>query len=101
MTERTARAFGLAVRSWSVGSQEALSSAFQEASDAHVQALDVLASPFFNVNANRTMLVQLAATHRLPAIYESAEYVRTGGLIGYGAVFVDMDRRGRPLSTKS
>ena len=93
-TERTARAFGLAVRSWSVGSQEALSSAFQDASNAHVQALDVLAAPFFNVNANRTKLVQLAATHRLPAIYKSAEYVRTGGLIGYGPVFVDMARRG-------
>ena len=99
-TESTARAFGLAVRSWSVGSQEALSSAFQEASDANVQAIDVLASPFFNVNANRTMLVQLAATHRLPAIYESAEYVRTGGLIGYGPVFVDMDRRGATFVDK-
>ena len=42
-TESTARALGLAVRSWSVGSQEALSSAFQDASDAHVQALDVFA----------------------------------------------------------
>ena len=99
-TESTARALGLAVRGWSVGSQEALSSAFQDASDAHVQALDVLASPFFNVNANRTELVQLAATHRLPAIYESAEYVRTGGLIGYGPVFVDMARRGATLVDK-
>ena len=82
------------------GSQEAFSSAFQDASDAHVQALDVLASPFFNVNANRTELVQLAATHRLPAIYESAEYVRTGGLIAYGPVFVDMARRGATLVDK-
>ena len=46
------------------------------------------------------MLVQLAATHRLPAIYESAEYVRTGGLIGYGPVFVDMDRRGATFVDK-
>jgi len=99
-TEGTARALGFAVRSWSVGSQEALSSAFQDASDAQVQALDVLASPFFNVIANRAKLVQLAATHRLPAIYESAEYVRTGGLIGYGPVFVDMARRGATFVDK-
>ena len=95
--ERTmgaARDFGLGAQSWPVANLDALGPAFEEASQAHVQALDVLASPFFNAPLNRARLVQLAAAHRLPAIYESADYVRSGGLIGYGPAFVDMARRG-------
>jgi putative ABC transport system substrate-binding protein len=52
----------------------------------------VLASPFFN--ANRSLLAELAAKYRLPAIYETGEYVRSGCLIAYGPVFTDMGRRG-------
>ena len=70
-----------------------LEPAFQEAAAAaKVGAVDVLAYPFFN--ANRERLGQLAAKYRLPAIYESADYVRSGCLMGYGPVFVDMARRG-------
>ena len=52
----------------------------------------MLAQPFFN--ANRERLGQLAAKYRLPAIYESADYVRSGCLMGYGPDFTAMARRG-------
>jgi putative ABC transport system substrate-binding protein len=72
-----------------VGSYEA---AFQKAEAAHVDAIDVLASAFFN--ANRKLLAQLARKYRLPAIYETGEYVRSGGLMAYGPLFTEMARRG-------
>ena len=35
----------------------------------------------------------LAATHRLPAVYEAREYVEDGGLISYGPNIPDLTRR--------
>jgi ABC-type uncharacterized transport system substrate-binding protein len=35
----------------------------------------------------------LAASHRLPALYEQEDYVRDGGLVSYGANIADMYRR--------
>ena len=97
-TERTARALGLEVHGWPIANTESLDAAFQDVANAHLQAIDVLASPFFN--ANRELLARLAEKYRLPAIYESGEYVRSGGLIAYGPVFVDMARRGATLVDK-
>ncbi len=73
---------------------------FKTQSARQFQAVDVLAAPFFNVDANREFLTKLAEKYRLPAIYEFGEYVRSGGLIAYGPVFVDMARRGATLVDK-
>jgi putative ABC transport system substrate-binding protein len=51
----------------------------------------VLPSPFFN--ADRHLLVNLAARYRLPAMYEFREYVQDGGLMSYGVSLPDMYRR--------
>ena len=92
-TERVGQTLGLQLHEWKLPSVESFEPAFQEAAAAaKVGAVDVLAYPFFN--ANRERLGQLAAKYRLPAIYESADYVRSGCLMGYGPVFVDMARRG-------
>jgi putative ABC transport system substrate-binding protein len=37
--------------------------------------------------------VELAARHRLPAVYGEREFVEAGGLLFYGASLVDMYRR--------
>jgi putative ABC transport system substrate-binding protein len=42
-----------------------------------------MASPFFN--SNQKQIVDLAAKHRLPAIYNQGEFVANGGLMSYGA----------------
>jgi putative ABC transport system substrate-binding protein len=91
-TERVGQTLGLQLHEWTLPSVESFEPAFQEAATAKVGAVDVLAYPFFN--ANRERLGQLAAKYRLPAIYESADYVRSGCLMGYGPVFADMARRG-------
>jgi hypothetical protein len=48
-------------------------------------------SPFFN--SNRASLIDLALKYKLPAIYETGEYVRDGGLLAYGPNFSELFRR--------
>jgi len=91
-TEQTGRRLGLQLRVTALPSVDSFEPAFLDAANAHVDAVDVLASPFFN--ANRSLLAELAAKYRLPAIYETGEYVRSGCLITYGPVFTDMGQRG-------
>ena len=43
---------------------------------------------------HRTVIVTLAARHRLPAVYPSSLYVTGGGLTSYGTDVVDQFRRG-------
>jgi ABC-type uncharacterized transport system substrate-binding protein len=42
---------------------------------------------------HRSLIVELAAKHRLPAMYESREFVEIGGLMSYGPIFSDIFRR--------
>jgi len=65
--------------------------AFKTARDARAQAMLVLPSPI--LNAHRRRLIQLAASHRLPALYEFRSYVEDGGLMSYGPSIDDMFRR--------
>jgi len=37
------------------------------------------------INSNQRRVHELAAKHRLPAIYARAEFVQSGGLMSYGA----------------
>ncbi len=45
------------------------------------------------LQANRRLIADLAAKHRLPAIYVSMEFVEAGGLMAYGPSFSDLYRR--------
>jgi len=42
--------------------------------------------------ANRPLIFELVADHRLPAIYAAADYARSGGLMAYGTAFTDLMR---------
>jgi putative ABC transport system substrate-binding protein len=42
---------------------------------------------------HRRLIITLAARHRLPAVYFERGFVADGGLISYGANFVDQYRR--------
>ena len=42
---------------------------------------------------NRARIVELAATHRLPAVYETEGFVDAGGLLSYGPSLIEMYRR--------
>jgi putative ABC transport system substrate-binding protein len=53
--------------------------------------LIVLGSP--GAQMHRDLIVALAARHRLPAVYAVRLFVEAGGLISYGADFLDQHRR--------
>jgi putative ABC transport system substrate-binding protein len=45
------------------------------------------------VQGHRDLIVKLAATHKLPTVYYERFFVAGGGLVSYGADFVDQFRR--------
>jgi putative ABC transport system substrate-binding protein len=61
-------------------------------------ALYVLADTF--ANYNRVHINILAASARLPTIYNSREYIDAGGLMSYGPNFSDLFRRAAELVDK-
>jgi putative tryptophan/tyrosine transport system substrate-binding protein len=42
---------------------------------------------------HRELIVALAARHKLPAVYSQRPFVDAGGLISYGADFIEQYRR--------
>jgi putative tryptophan/tyrosine transport system substrate-binding protein len=59
-----------------------LESAFKTAKLKLVGA--IMTTPGSRFFAERKRIVELAAKHRLPAIYSQKEYVEAGGLMSYG-----------------
>src|SRR5215471_18659780 len=84
------RTLGLAATTSEIRRAEDIVSAF-EALKGHSDALYVVAEPL--VFANRARIHTLAMAARLPAIYNSREYVEMGGLMSYGPNFPDLYRR--------
>ena len=74
-----------------VKTDEDLSRAFAGFEKAGAETLIVQTSPF--TAARRERIVELAARHRLPAMYEARAYVDAGGLIAYGPDGVELMRR--------
>ena len=68
-----------------------LENAFQSSVKSRADAVVITASGFFNTN--RTRLVELAATHRLPGMYLEQEFVLAGGLMTYATSIPDLYRR--------
>jgi len=65
--------------------------AFVTVTREHAQALAVSGDPLFLLEKSR--IVELAASHKLPAIYRWREFVAIGGLMSYGADLNDLFRR--------
>ena len=57
----------------------------------HAEALLVLPSTMLFAEGKR--IVDLTATHRLPAMFNAREFVEFGGLIAYGASLIDLNHR--------
>ncbi len=74
-----------------VGTTEALTSAFDVMRRERAQAVIVPTSPFTSNNGKR--IVELAAQHRLPSMFEWRDPVNMGGLISYGTSALEMHRR--------
>jgi putative ABC transport system substrate-binding protein len=72
--------------------------AFADATVAQMNGLIVMQSPMFV--ARRQAIIELAAKHSLPGIYEWGFYAESGGLISYGANLTDEYRRVTPYVDK-
>jgi putative tryptophan/tyrosine transport system substrate-binding protein len=70
---------------------EGIQSAFRTARQKKSDAISIGGGRTFF--AERKRVVELAAKYRLPAIYFQKEFVDEGGLMFYGADFVDLYRR--------
>ena len=90
-TEAVAPSLGLTPLSVEIRRGEDLKPAFDGLGQRRAEALLVVQS---NVpSANMKRFVELAAKHRLPAMYWEKEFVEAGGLMSYGASFTDLYRR--------
>jgi putative ABC transport system substrate-binding protein len=88
-----ARTLGLPLEVAAVSHRDEFESAFAALASARVEGL--LVAEDFLYGASRAPIVELAARHRLPAIYTLREFVDGGGLMSYGPNFInDAHRRG-------
>jgi ABC-type uncharacterized transport system substrate-binding protein len=65
--------------------------AFARMVSERAQGLFVLSSPL--LHRDRRRIIELAAQHRLPAIYQWREHVEEGGLMAYGTSIGGLSRR--------
>jgi len=86
--ERATRSLGLQAQLLDVRKPEDLGPAFDGAIRQHADALVVGLETL--TQANQRVIVDLAAKHRLPAIYASMEFA--GGLVVYGVNYPDQYR---------
>ena len=90
-TEVAARALGLRLQLLEARGPDELEGAFAAMTREHAGALFVPADIIFVRHAQR--LADLAARHRLPAMYAFREHVGAGGLMSYAANFAVIFRR--------
>jgi putative ABC transport system substrate-binding protein len=97
---------GLELRLLEARSEEEIDRRFAEMARDRPQAVLLLADPLFGTHISR--VAQLAAKHRLAAVYGAREFAEAGGLAAYGpsyseayrlaATYVDRIRKGsRPV----
>ena len=89
--ERAARSLELRLAPFEVKDESGLVAAFDAMRGQRSQALLVLIdAAFFGLRAR---IADLAAAHRLPAMYGSRVHVDAGGLLSYGASLIETWRR--------
>jgi len=86
-----ARTVGISRDSFVVAGPQDFPTAFRGMREKGDQALLLFNTPF--MNTNRRQIVDLAATHRIAALYENRAWVEAGGLMSYGANPAELSRR--------
>ena len=88
---QAARSLGVQLQLVEVRSADEFDHAFTAMVRARAEALFQFPSTMlFN---ERRRIVDLAARHRLPAVFNAREFVQQGGLIAYGANLAELNRR--------
>jgi putative ABC transport system substrate-binding protein len=90
-TQPAGTALGVDLRLVMVNELGELAAAFSTMKQVGADALIVLADA--RLNGARRQIVELAAKHRLPAMYEGREFAEAGGLMSYGPNLAELSRR--------
>lgn len=90
-TEEAAASLGMTTFAEESPGPDDFERAFAAIARKRPDALVVIENPVFFTH--RARLTALAASLRVPAIYNVSEYARAGGLISYGASYDDLIRR--------
>jgi putative ABC transport system substrate-binding protein len=90
-TEVAAKTMALEIHVADARLPEQYPDAFATVTRGGAGALFVTADPI--LSSNRERILQLAASHRLPAMYEWPEIVEGGGLLSYGPSLADVNTR--------
>ncbi len=90
-TKVVARALGMELQLEQALEPADIDIAFSAITGARAEALIVLPSPMFVGEYRR--IADLAATTRLPTMYQVREFVEAGGLMSYGANLAELNRR--------
>ena len=97
-SQRTGPRLGLQLYSMEASSPDKYEGAFKVAVNAGSAALAVTRHRL--TNAYQKRIIQLAAKHRLPAIYYREDFAENGGLMSYGADEVEPFRRATAMIDK-
>jgi putative ABC transport system substrate-binding protein len=97
-TEAAARSLNLSLEVFEVRHRGHLVDAFRKARAGDADGLNVLASP--SLSSLFREIIDLAAEHRLPAIYQWREHVDAGGLLSYGPGLTAMFRQAGTIAVK-
>jgi len=89
--ELAAGALKLKLQYIDVLSPKDFETAFRAAVNGQAEAVLALGNALFN--SQRRQVVELAVKSRLPAIYSNQRIVEAGGLMSYGVINLDLDRR--------
>jgi putative ABC transport system substrate-binding protein len=90
-TAAAARLLKVQLISLEIRSLDDLENAFPSIAKSRAEAFIMGASGFFNTH--QTRIVELAAKHRLPAMYIEEEFVLGGGLMSYATSIPELYRR--------
>ena len=88
--QNAAQERGIELSVHQIAEPDEIPDALEAAKDSGAAAINVLSSPL--LYGNRQIIIQRAATLRLPAIYQFPEVAEEGGLIGYGPSIIRMFR---------
>jgi ABC-type uncharacterized transport system substrate-binding protein len=89
--DQAAKALGVEYNFIEMPQPEAVGAAMRQALAEGAQGVVVRGSPYFS-SAQRRLIIDSAAEHRLPAIYERRDDAERGGLVSYAANVEDQFR---------
>jgi putative ABC transport system substrate-binding protein len=98
LTESAAQSLDIKLQILEVRRGDDLAGVFETARTEQAEALNVFSSPF--LASLYQEIIDLAAKHRLPAIYQWKEHAEAGGLVSYGPSLVGLWRQTATIVAK-